>query len=204
MKKYKSIPAAFSYSYEDAFVMEDLAVRHLYLNQEIDESVVNNIIYHIIRFNRLDKDIKPEDRDPIWLYINSPGGTLTDGFGLVDVVRESITPVYTVNLALAASAAFHVFIAGKKRYAMPSSEFLMHEMRTGDFDGISKVMDKLSFEAGDISQMIQDHVLSCTKIDPELYDAKFRNEWYMLANQAKDYGIVDSIIGKDCRFDDVL
>lgn len=204
MKKYKSIPAAFSYSYEDAFVMEDMAVRHLFLNQEIDESVVNNIIYHIIRFNRLDKDVPADERTPIWLYINSPGGALTDSFGLVDVIKTSTTPVYTVNLALAASGAFHVFIAGKKRYAMPSSEFLIHELRTGDLDGISKVMDRMSFEAGEISDMLKDHVLSHTSIDPFLYDTKLRSEWYMLATQAKGYGIVDYIVGEDCQFDDIL
>jgi len=204
MRKYKSIPGAFNYSYEDAFTMEDIATRHLYLNQEIDESVVNNIVYHIIRFNRIDKGIRPEERDPIWLYINSPGGALTDGFGLVDAITTSVTPVYTINLALAGSAAFFVFLAGKKRFAMPRSEFLLHEGYMGDVSSISKVHDNVQFMASDIVPMIKEYVISRTSIDERLYESRYRMEWYMLAQEAKTLGVVDSIIGEDCTIEDAL
>lgn len=82
---------------EDTFSMEDLEGRRLYINWEIDDSVVESVVYHILRYNRQDRGIPVEERTPIKLYINSPGGSVTDGFGLIDAIITSKTPVYTIN-----------------------------------------------------------------------------------------------------------
>lgn len=194
----------FTYSYGDKFDIEDVECRKIYLNCEIDENIIDTAVYHILRYNRLDKDIPIEKRKPIIIYINSPGGNVSDGYSLIDAIRLSKTPVYTVNLALAASMGFLIFIAGHKRYAMPHSEFLMHDGSTMGFDSTAKMRDRMEFETVELEKMTKEYIQSCTNIDDELYDAKYRCEWYFLPRKAKEIGAVDYIIGEDCNLDDIV
>ena len=97
MEKVKEV---FNYCYEDKFEIEDIEQRRLYINCSIDEDVIDSIVYHILNYNRMDKDIPKENRKPIVLYLNSPGGEVTSGFGLIDAIITSKTPVYTVNLCM--------------------------------------------------------------------------------------------------------
>jgi len=204
MRKKETINEAFNYSYEDSFIMEDVHFRHLYLNSEVDENIVNNIIYHIIRYNVLDKELPVDQRQPIKLYINSPGGNMTDGFALVDAISVSKTPVHTINIGLAASAACYIYMAGKRRFAMPRSEFLLHEAFVGELGHLSKIEDSVSFMTNEIGDMIREFVLSHSAISKDCYDSRRRTEWYMLPGKAQEYGIVDIIIGKDCSIDAIL
>ena len=110
---------------EDTFDLEDLADRKLFINDEIDGVVIDTIVYQIMRFNAQDKGKSIEDRLPIKLYINSIGGSVPDGYGLIDAILTSKTPVYTINQAMCASMGFLIFIAGDKRYTMPHAEFLI-------------------------------------------------------------------------------
>jgi len=171
MKKQR-FAEAFNYSYEDLFVMEDVQMRHLYLNGEVDDTIVDNVIYHIIRFNVLDKGIEQSKRQPIIIYINSPGGNLNDGLACIDAISTSITPVYTVNIGEAASAACYIFMAGHKRYSMPHSEFLIHEAFLGDIDHISKVTDRIDFLNGEISDFLKDFVMEHSHISCSDYEKK--------------------------------
>lgn len=86
--------------YEDCFDLEDIENRKIMLNDEITTEAIERLTYHIIRYNGIDKGIPVEDRRPIRIYINSPGGSITDGFGIIDAIRLSKTPVYTVNLGI--------------------------------------------------------------------------------------------------------
>lgn len=70
----EDIKKVYNLCYEDKFDIEDNEGRRIYLNCEVDEGVVDGAVYHILRYNRLDKDIPVEDRKPIIIYINSPGG----------------------------------------------------------------------------------------------------------------------------------
>jgi len=109
-----NISQVYNYCYEDRFQAEDLEGRRLYLNGEIDENVIDNVVYHIMRYNRIDKGIPVSERKPIILYINSPGGSVVDGYGVIDTILLSETPVYTVNVALCASMGFLIYLAGGK------------------------------------------------------------------------------------------
>ena len=68
------VTETFNYCYEDKFEMEDSEGRRIYINYEIDSAIIDSAVYNILRYNRLDKDIPVEDRKPIIIYINSPGG----------------------------------------------------------------------------------------------------------------------------------
>lgn len=200
----KDIKRVLNLCYEDGFQEEDIKNRHLYLNGDIDASIIESIVYHITRYNQIDKDIPVKERKRIKLYINSAGGYVTDGFSLIDAAMTSATPVDTINLGLCASMGYLVFLAGNKRYTMPHAEFLMHDGSTMGFDSTAKVKDRIDFETGQLANMIKEYVLSRTGITKEKYDEKYRMEWYFLADEAKELGVVDYIVGKDCTMDEIL
>lgn len=189
---------------EDTFDIEDLEGRRLYINADIDESVISSIVYHILRFNRLDKNIPIEDRTPIKLYINSPGGSVPDGFGLIDAILSSKTPVYTINQAMCASMGFLIFIAGTKRYTMEHSEFLMHDGSNFAMGSTAKMKDRMDFELNELEAMTKKYIVNHTNITNDLYDEKYRVEWYFLPEVAKKVGVADYIVGVDCDIDEII
>lgn len=185
------------------FYLEDLRNRRITLNQEIDQFVIDEVVSHIMRYNKEDKDIPVENRKPIILYIVSNGGEVDSGFELIDVIQHSKTPVYTVNLGYQYSMGFLIGIAGHKRYAMPNAKFLMHDGSSIVYDSSSKVQDRTEFMKK-IENRIRDYVLTRTGISPKEYRSKQRVEWYMFADEAKNKGVTDFIIGVDCELDEVL
>jgi ATP-dependent Clp protease protease subunit len=157
-----------------------------------------------MRYNREDKDKPVDERKPIYLYINSPGGEVVNGYGLIDAILNSKTPVYTVNLAQCASMGFLIFLAGAKRYAMSHAEFLMHDGSTFSWDSTAKAKDRMEFETIQLEKMTKEYIISRTTIDEKLYDEKYRVEWYMLPEEAKSHQICTHIVGTDCEMDDIL
>lgn len=188
----------------DEFDQEDLEGRRLYINTEVDSCIIDTIVYHVMRFNREDKELPIEERKPIYLYINTPGGSVSDGYALIDAIITSKTPVYTINQGIAMSMGFLIFIAGHKRFAMPHSEFLMHDGSVFSWDSTAKAKDRLDFETNKLEKMTKDFIIEHTKIDEKLYESVYRKEWYLLPDDAKEYGIVDSIVGVDCEIDEVV
>jgi len=196
--------ATFNYCFEDSFQIEDIENRNLFINAQIDEHFISTVVYHIMRYNRLDKDIPIEERQPIKVFINSPGGTIVDGYGIIDAILTSQTPVYTINLAQCASMAFDIFLSGDKRFAMPHSEFLMHDGSSFGCDSMAKLQDRISFETTQLRDMAKELILGRTNISEELYQNKYRVEWYFLPKEGKELGVVDYIIGEDCEIDEIL
>lgn len=191
-------------SWSDIYDIEDIEERRLYISSDIESDVLDNIAYHILRYNRIDKDIPVEERKPIILYLFTPGGEVDAGWGLIDTILASKTPVYTVNQGMCASMGFLIFLAGHKRLTMPSAQFLMHDGSTSGWDSTAKMKDRIEFETVQLEQMTKKYIISKTKIDDKLYDEKYRVEWYMLPQEAKRYGICDLIVGEDCTIDDII
>lgn len=191
-------------SWSDIYDIEDIEERRLYISSDIESDVIDNIAYHILRYNRIDKDIPVEERKPIILYLFTPGGEVDAGWGLIDTILASKTPVYTVNQGMCASMGFLIFLAGHKRLTMPSAQFLMHDGSTSGWDSTAKMKDRIEFETVQLEQMTKKYIISKTKIDDKLYDEKYRVEWYMLPQEAKRYGICDLIVGEDCTIDDII
>ena len=92
------------------------------------------IVRMILRWNMEDAGTPPESRKPIWLYIESIGGNAIYMWTLIDAIFASVTPVYTVNMGLAASAAGLIFMAGSKRFMMPRAKVMIHE-GSASFEG---------------------------------------------------------------------
>lgn len=185
--------------------VQDLKERRLYLYGEIqsvdnqdnsyaDASMASAIIEKIIEYNRQDKDLPVDQRKAIRLYINSPGGSVTEGFALVDVIRLSETPVYTINLGEWSSMAFLIGITGHKRFSLPSATFLMHDGSTFAFGSTNKAQDKMDFEKRIEQVVVKPHVLAHSNMKSHEYDALSRVEYYLLPHEAKEHGFIDEIV----------
>lgn len=202
--KKKDMKEIINYDLTDKFMMENYENRFLFLNNEIDETIVNDIVYYVFRYNQEDIGIPVDERKPITVFINSPGGSVFDGYSAIDAITQSITPVYTVNIGLCASMGYLIYLAGHKRFTMPHSTFLMHEGSCMDFGATSKVKDRIEFEAGELEQVTRKYVLDRTNIKPDFYEKKYRVEFYFLPQKAKELGVAHYIIGDDCTISDVL
>ena len=182
---------------DDYFYLQDTKRRKFYLNGEINQFSVADIVRHILQMNSEDRDVPVGERKPITVYINSVGGEVDAGFELIDAIETSSTPVHTVVLGAAYSMAFLVSLAGHKRYAMPSAKFLMHDGSNVVFGTATKVQDQMEFQKR-AEERTKAYVIGHSKLTPEEYDAKLRVEWYLFAEEAQEKGFVDFIIGCDC------
>lgn len=193
-----------NYCLEDIFTLEDIEDRRIYLNCDIDTKAAERVVYHILRYNRIDIGKPAEERKPITVYINSNGGSVTAGFAIIDAMIHSKTPVHTVNLAECYSMSFLIFIAGEKRYAMPSSTYLCHDGSLSAYDSMGKLKDRMEFELGQMEERIKKYVVSRTNISEKMYVKNYRKEWYFYPEEAKSLGVVTHIVGMDCDIDEIL
>ena len=99
---------------------------------------------------------------------------------------------------------FLIFIAGQKRFAMPHAEFLMHDGQNAAYGSTAKMKDRMDFELGELEAVTKDYIINHTKITSQLYDEKYRVEWYFLPKKAKEVGVVDCIVGEDCDIDEII
>lgn len=188
----------------DELLKQLLNDRIIIMNDTVGNYTLEDVTLHIIRFNQEDKDLPKEKRKPIRLFIQSPGGSVITGFNLVDVIEASITPVYTVCFGNCASMAFHLFIAGHKRYAFKNSILLNHDGEISVSNSNSKAKDTIKFFES-LDERTKQYVVSHTNITPEFYDSIYEKEYYMFANEeGKRLGCVDYIIGEDVTLESIL
>ena len=188
---------------EEVFYLKDLKQRKLFISADIYQGTVDDTIRHIMQINREDMGIAREEREPIMLYVSSNGGDVDAGFALIDVILSSETPVHVINQGYQYSMGFLIGLAGHKRFAMPHATFLMHDGSQFIYNSGAKAQDQMEFNKK-LEERIKEYVLSRTKISSEMYDAQMRKEWYMFADEAKELGVTDYIIGKDCTINDIV
>lgn len=166
--------------------------RKIYLDFDVGSTI---IFLHrlIMRWNMQDKGLKPEERKPIWLYIMSYGGDLAYMWALIDAMQASETPVYTVNIGVAGSAAALIFMAGKKRYMMKNSQLVVHEGYAEMSGDAVKVMDATDAYKNELKKM-KDFIEQQTKIPHAKIIKKRNNDWYLDANFCLDNGACEVII----------
>lgn len=188
---------------DDLFYLKDLQQRKLFLNDDITSLTIESVVKHIMQFNKEDKGIDTDERQPILLYVSSNGGCVDAGFELIDVIQSSKTPVYTTNLGFQYSMGFLIGLAGHKRFATKNAKFLMHDGSNFIYNSGAKAQDQMEFQRK-VEARIKEYILSRSKLTSEEYDGKLRVEWYLFADEAKEKGFVDYIVGVDCDVDEVI
>lgn len=166
--------------------------RIFYIDYEIDESVLE-IQRSIIAINIADKDISPKDRLPIKIYLDTPGGLLSETMSLASVIIMSKTPVITVNIAEASSGGCLLLLAGHKRYSLPYAKAMLH---TGS-GGVSGTYEQTEQAQKNYKKQIEEmgtYILQRSGMDEKVYKKNKSKDWYMDANEQKQFGIVHDIV----------
>ena len=177
----------------DILYLRNLNHRELWLTDEITNVSAQEFLTAVREINRRDYGIPVEKRTPIKVFIDSPGGDVMGGFLVVDTIKTSRTPVYTINVSRAFSMAFQIFISGQRRYAFEHSSFLIHDGTEGGYDSSNKFRDRMNF-FDNLDKANRAIILEKTRIDEETFDRNARHEWYILAKEALKLGIVDDIV----------
>ena len=201
--EYEALLVTDRSSLEEVMMVKDMQQRKIWLHDEIGIETVSGAIHNIYQYNREDADLPVEGRKPILLYIASNGGSVDAGFALIDAIQTSKTPIYTINTGYWYSMGFLIGLAGKKRFAMPNATFLMHDGSNFIWTSGSKAQDQADFNRR-VEARVKQYILDHSTLTSKEYDKKQRVEWYLFADEAKEKGFIDQIIGVDCDIDTVV
>lgn len=191
-----------SSAYEEMY-REYLEDRVLVFNDEVNDSMVEDIVLYILKWNKEDIGLPIECRKKIRIYMSSVGGDTFVSRNVVDVIMQSKTPVIGIGLSLVASACYTIFLACHERIAFENSVFLQHDGSVAISNTSKKAQDTMRFFK-ELDSNTKDFVLSRTKMTEEFYDKIYDEEYYMTCAKAVELGVVDKVIGKDIDLDEIL
>mgnify|MGYP002619158211 CR=1 FL=1 len=162
--------------------------RIIILNGEIDDNLSNSIVAQLLYLDSI-------NNDDISLYINSPGGSITSGMAIYDTMNYIKSDVSTICIGLAASMAAFLLSSGKKgkRYALPNSEIMIHQP-LGGFKGQATDIDIHAKRILKIKEKLNLILSENTNQDLEKLKRDVERDYFMEADEAKEYGIVDEVI----------
>lgn len=167
--------------------------RELYLD-DVNRDAADAFNTFIRIWNKLDAEshIPIDEREPIKIYINSNGGELAAAFSIIDTIKMSKTPVWTINTGCAYSCGLEIFIVGHYRIAYPFSSFLFHEGYTG-FGGDANKFKNYSHFYERLLEMSKQNILDHSSLTEEEYEKVKKDDWWFLAQDAYDLGMCDVI-----------
>jgi len=177
--------------------------RILIINQDISDCLVEDCMLHILSWNRDDKDIPKELRKPIKIYFNSQGGDVMISAALISLIEESVTPIWGVNIGLAASAAYQIYLSCHRRISLKNGIFLQHDGSVSVSTSGNKARNVMDF-FNSLDELFKTHVLGRTTMDEAFYDKMYDQEFWFMAEQGKDLGVVDEIVGVDVPLTEIL
>ncbi|MEG2351278.1 MAG: ATP-dependent Clp protease proteolytic subunit [Bacilli bacterium] len=162
--------------------------RIVFLSGEINDETANCIISQLLFLDSTGKD-------DISLYINSPGGSITDGMAIYDTINFIKSDVSTICVGMAASMASVLLASGKigKRYALPNSEVMIHQPLggvTGQATEIKIVADRILYLRNKLNTILSEK----TGKDINLIEKDTERDHYLTAEESLSYGLIDKIL----------
>ncbi|MDH4118286.1 MAG: ATP-dependent Clp protease proteolytic subunit [Acidimicrobiia bacterium] len=163
--------------------------RIIFLGTPIDDTVANLIMAQLLHLESEDPD------KDVWLYINSPGGSITSLFAIYDTMQYIRPEVNTVCMGMAASAAAVILAGGEKgkRFALPHARIMLHQPHGGAQGQATdiEIQARLIVEMREqLNKILADH----TGQDYEKVAQDTERDYWLLAPQAQEYGVVDAIL----------
>jgi ATP-dependent Clp protease, protease subunit len=165
--------------------------RIIFIGTPINDSVANVVIAQML-FLQMD-DMKKD----INIYINTPGGAITAGMAIYDTMQFVRCDVATYCVGQAASMGAVLLCAGakNKRYSLPNSRIMIHQP-WGGVEGTAEDISRQTKEILRLREKLNDILVLHTGQSMEKIQADTDRDYFMSANEAKTYGIVDEVIDK--------
>ena len=164
----------------------------IFLGQQIDDNVSNLIIAQMLFL-----EAENPEKD-IWLYVNSPGGSVTSGLAIYDAMQYVKPDVATICIGQAASMAAVLLASGKKgkRYALPNSRVIIHQPLGYGLQGQATDIDIHARDIMKMKQRINNILANHTGQATDRIDKDTDRDYILQASEAVEYGIVDQVIAK--------
>ncbi len=165
--------------------------RIVFLNGEVNEASSSVIVAELLYLEAQDPD------KDIQFYINSPGGSVTDGLAIYDTMQYIKADVSTICVGMAASMGAFLLSAGTKgkRICLPNAEVMIHQV-LGETKGQETDIQIEARHMAKIKKTLTEIIAkNCGKTYEQVYADCERNNW-MSAEEAKEYGLIDSVIYK--------
>ena len=162
--------------------------RIVFISGEINDETSNIIISELLFLDSL-------SHDEISIYINSPGGSITAGMAIYDTMNYIKSPVSTICIGMAASMASVLLASGDKakRFILPNSEVMIHQPLggvNGQATEIKIVADRILYLRNKLNKILADK----TNQDIKKIEKDTERDYYLTADEALKYGIVDKIL----------
>jgi len=165
--------------------------RIVFIGTPIDDTVASLVIAQLLF-------LESEDPDKyIYLYINSPGGSVTAGLAIYDTMQYIKPDVATICIGMAASMGAVLLAGGAegKRYALPNSRIMIHQP-WGGVQGKALDIETQAKEILRLREVLNDILVKHTKQPLEKIERDTERDYFMSAQEAKEYGIIDEVIHK--------
>ena len=181
--------------------LPDPVLRGMYLDEQdriyrLDHQLTDNdleLVDMILKCNKEDKGKSVEDRKPIKIYISSPGGDVVTLWSIIQAIQYSKTPVWTINISYAYSAAAELLVAGQKRFSMPGTQTMFHR-GSSYFGGEASVVESTRKHFDKLEEKLRDFLLSHSKISPKAYKKNASSDIYYDEDDCLKYGVIDEIL----------
>ena len=164
--------------------------RIIFLAGPVNDAVANSIIAQMLFLSSTDpnKDIQ--------LYINTPGGVVTAGLAIYDTMQYVKAPISTVCVGLAGSMGATLLAAGakKKRFALPNSEILLHQVASGGISGEAVEIEITARQIVRIKDKLNRILVKHTGQPLKKLERDTDRDFYLSAQEAKEYGLIDQVI----------
>ncbi|MCX5960796.1 MAG: ATP-dependent Clp protease proteolytic subunit [Cyanobacteria bacterium] len=164
--------------------------RILFLGSEVNDGMANALVAQMLY---LDSD---DNSKPIYLYINSPGGSVTAGLAIYDTMQYVKAEVVTICVGLAASMGAFLLAAGTKgkRLALPHSRIMIHQPLGGTSQRQASDIEIEAREILRIKDMLNKSMAGMTGQPLEKIAKDTDRDYFLSAAEAKDYGLIDRVI----------
>lgn len=166
-----------------------LKERIVFLGGPVNDVTANSIIAQFLFLASKD------DKKDIQLYINSPGGSVTAGLAIYDTMQYIKCPVSTVCVGMAASMGAVLLASGTKgkRFALPNSEIMLHQV-AGGAEGVASDIEINARQIIKIKESLNTIIAKHTGQPIDKISRDTDRDFYLNANEAKDYGVIDEVI----------
>ena len=168
-----------------------LRERIVFLGQQVTDEIANLVVAQLLFLEAED----PEK--DIYLYINSPGGSVSAGMGMFDTMNQIRPDVCTICIGLAASMGAFLLSAGEKgkRMSLPNSRIMIHQP-LGGAQGQATDIEIQAKEILYLKQKLNGHLASHTGQPLSKIEEDTERDFFMSAEECKEYGLIDQVIAR--------
>lgn len=177
----------------------DLSTRTIYVNGVIASDLIEESVLAIRDINMYDdnqeKHLKNYKREPITVIVDTYGGSVYDGLGLVNIISSSKTPVHTYCYSKAMSMGLLIFISGHKRFIHENATLMFHQLSTVIMGTNQDVIDEQS-RVNKLNKKLMKIVRKRTSITKEQMNKKniFKKDWFISGKKAVKLNAADELI----------